>query len=243
MSILYKDKAINSPNNKKLIKSKSTGRYKLNTFNKKTSRKKLPPISFNQTNYNEDITTKIKKASISKSISYLYKSLFPDEKNSVEHFFENYSYTKFLKKPNWRYTFLPINEENKIKQNLMTKNKIMKYYNKMKSPSKLKKDVKRKPRMVEIIEDNCTYKNRVLYHPFEDDYSISNIKRKLGIGNTANQNEVREGNIINNNNNMGDYEDDTNNNNNQRRNKFNINNLYKENIMCCISHNINLPHI
>jgi hypothetical protein len=237
MSLLYKNKALYSQNDKKIMKSNSTSRYKLNKFNKKTSKKKLPPINFKQAKDNEDITSKIKKASLSKSISYLYKSLFPDEKNSVEHFFENYSYTKFLKKPDWRYTFLPINDSNKVKQNLMMKNKVMKYYNKMKSPSKLKKEVKRKPRMVEIIEDNCTYKNRVLYHPFEEDFSILNIKKKLGIGNARYNNQGEEGNNIGD----GDNEDEID--NNQKKNKFNINNLYKENIMCCISNNINLHNI
>ena len=236
MSLLYKNKSLYSQNDKKILKSNSTGRYKLNKFNKKTSKKTLPPINIKQAK-DEDITSKIKKASLSKSISYLYKSLFPDEKNSVEHFFENYSYTKFLKRPDWRYTFLPINDSNKVKQNLMMKNKVMKYYNKMKSPSKLKKEVKRKPRMVEIIEDNDSYKNRVLYHPFEDDFSILNIKKKLGIENAHYNNKGEEGNNIG----EGDNEDEID--NIQKKNKFNINNLYKENIMYCISNNINLNNL
>ena len=43
---------------------------------------------------------------------------------------------------------------------MMVNKNEMKFYNNMKKPSKIKLEYKRKPRMVEIIEDNYIYKNR-----------------------------------------------------------------------------------
>ena len=119
---------------------------------------KLPFI--NQNNNDNNLITKIKKSSLSKSISFLYKTLFPDQKQTLDEFLDNYSYDKFLKKPHWKYTFYPLKEEAKIKQYIMVNNKEMKFYNNIKKPCKIKVEYKRKPRMVEIIEDNYIYKHR-----------------------------------------------------------------------------------
>ena len=166
----------------KFSPNKTKNRYKLK---KKTNivQNELPPI-----NQNEDITTKIKKSSLKKSISYLYKSLFPDEKNSMEHFLNNFSYDKFLKKPIWKYTFYSFKDEDKIKKDLMMKNISMRYYNKMKKPCLIKKEFKKKPRMVQIIEDNCTYQNRLYESPSEG-FNFSNIKNKSIIDINKNEDE------------------------------------------------------
>ena len=109
---------------------------------------------------NSNIVTKIKNASLKKSISYLYKLLFPEQKKSMDEFLNNFSYNKFLNRPNWKYTFYPYKDEDKIKQYLMFNNDIMRSYNNMKIPTKLKKQHKKKPRMVQILEENYVYKNQ-----------------------------------------------------------------------------------
>ena len=256
MSIEYKNKnkKINQSNNKTVINDKSINRYKLKK-NYSENIKILPPINQNNNNDNNDnnnidIVSKVKKSSLSRSISYLYQSLFPDEKHSMEHFLNNYSYNKFLKKPNWKYTFSRYKDEEKIKKNLMKKNTIMMQYNKMKSPCKLKKEFKRKPRIVEIIEDNYIYKNRILNNPFEDHFSISTIKNKIEASKNENERypnereeneEEDEGEFINDNKNIYIIEERPN--VIKSRNKINFNNIYRENISCFVKNKINLPPI
>ena len=169
----------------KLSSNKSETKFNLK---KKFMKKILPPI-----NKNSDLATKIKKSSLKKSISYLYKSLFPDEKNSMENFLNNFSSDKFLKRPNWKYTFSPFKDEEKIRQDLMSKNTIMKLYNKMKKPSLIKKEYKKKPRMVQIIEDNYIFKNRLYENPFDDEFGLSNKKNKsIKINKDENEEEEEE---------------------------------------------------
>ena len=144
------------------------------TLKRNHSQNELPPI-----NQNSDVASKIKKSSLKKSISYLYKSLFPDEKNSMEEFLNNFSYNKHLNKPNWKYTFSPLKEEEKIKIDLMSRNKIMNHYNKMKKPCFIKKEFKRKPRMIQIIEDNNLYKNRLYDYPLDNEFNLTNRKRSI----------------------------------------------------------------
>ena len=84
---------------------------------------------------NSNIVTKIKNASLKKSISYLYKLLFPEQKKSMDEFLNNFSYNKFLNRP--------YKDEDKIKQYLMFNNDIMRSYNNMKIPTKLKKQHKK----------------------------------------------------------------------------------------------------
>ena len=198
---------------------------KRNKLKKNRSKMQLPPI-----NQNIDIATKIKKATLKKSISYLYKSLFPDEKNSMDEFLNNFSYDKFLHKPDWKYTFSPFKDEEIIKKDLMTKNSIMKFYNKMKKPSKIKKEFKRKPRMVQIIEDNYSYKNRQYENLLDDNFSLRDIKNKLKLELNINGKENEEDsdeeegeksdyNLIGN----TFYA-------NKSRNRINFNNIYRGNI-------------
>lgn len=147
---------------------------KNHTLKRNHSQNELPPI-----NQNSDVVSKIKKSSLKKSISYLYKSLFPDEKNSMEEFLNNFSYNKHLNRPNWKYTFSPLKEEEKIKIDLMSRNKIMNHYNKMKKPCFIKKEFKRKPRMIQIIEDNNLYKNRLYDYPLDNEFNLTNRKRPI----------------------------------------------------------------
>jgi hypothetical protein len=157
----------------KKISSKNL-KKKYITLKRNHSQNELPPI-----NQNSDVASKIKKSSLKKSISYLYKSLFPDEKNSMEEFLNNFSYNKHLNKPNWKYTFSPLKEEEKIKIDLMSRNKIMNHYNKMKKPCFIKKEFKRKPRMIQIIEDNNLYKNRLYDYPLDNEFNLTNRKRSI----------------------------------------------------------------
>ena len=212
-----------SENNRYLIANKSSPNKTKNKYNLKkyNVKKELPPI-----NQNIDMATKIKKSSLKKSISYLYKSLFPDEKNSMEDFLNNFSYDKFLKRPHWKYTFYSFKDTDRIKKDLMMKNKPMKYYNKMKKPCFIKKEFKKKPRMVQIIEDNCSYKNR-LYDSPSDYFLFSNIKNKSKIDINKDEDENDE-----------NYEGEENNLNifknnmdiNKTRNKVHFSNIYRGDI-------------
>ena len=216
--------------NKNLISNKTSYkhnlRYKLKYY---SPQKDLPPI-----NQNNDIMSKIKKSTLKKSVSYLYKSLFPDEKKSMEDFLNNFSYDKYLEKPNWKYTYSPFKDEEKIKQDLMMKNTVMKYYNKMKKPSKIKKEIKKKPRMVQIIEDNCEYKNR-LYDFWEDNFCLSNRNKNSNKKEDYNENnENNKGDIYNNINGF---------NTNRSRNKMNFSKIYRGNLSPFIRNKIYLSPI
>ena len=172
-----------SEGKKRLIPNLSQNKYKIKYYSSD-----LPPI-----NQNDNIIKKIKKSSLSKSISFLYRSLFPDEKNTMQEFLDNYSYEKFFNRPNWKYTFYRYKIEDQIKYYAMLQNHEMKLYNKMKKPSLIKKEFKKKPRMVQIIEDNYIYKNRLYNNPFDDELGLSNIKNK-SIKINKNENEEEEEN-------------------------------------------------
>ena len=159
--------------NKQLISNKTFNRYEFKYY---SPQKELPPI-----NENSKISSKIKKSSLTKSINYLYKSLFPEEKSSLDDLMENYS-NQYFKKPVWKYTYSPNKDKDKIRHNLMRKNITMKYYSLMRKPTKLKKIKIFKPRMVQIIEDNNLYKSSLYNKPDElyDENSFLNaIKSKL----------------------------------------------------------------
>ena len=176
-------------NKNSLKKDKKKFKYNLKRIKRNHSQNELPPI-----NQNSDVASKIKKSSLKRSISYLYKSLFPDEKNSMENFLNNFSYNKHLKKPNWKYTFYRFKEEEKIRNELMTRNKIMNHYNKMKKPCFIKKEFKKKPRMVQIIEDNYSYKNRYNENPLNEEFNLTNRKKpiKLELNNTNQESDDYE---------------------------------------------------
>lgn len=219
---------IKSPSNNKRYLLQNHQLYNISPkrLKQNLSKRELPPI-----NQNIDIATKIKKSTLKKSISYLYKSLFPDEKHSLDDFLNNFSYNKFMHKPDWKYTFSRFKDEEIIKNDLMTKNTVMKFYNKMKKPSKIKNEFKKKPRMVQIIEDNYSYRNRLYDKPLDDNYSLTTRKNKL------NKLEL----IINNdkeNEKDSDYDEENYNYNNlivnnfnvnKSRNKINFNKIYRGN--------------
>ena len=202
----------------KLSSNKSETKFNLK---KKFMKKILPPI-----NKNSDLATKIKKSSLKKSISYLYKSLFPDEKNSMENFLNNFSSDKFLKRPNWKYTFSPFKDEEKIRQDLMSKNTIMKLYNKMKKPNLIKKEYRKKPRMVQIIEDNYIFKNRLYENPFDDEFGLSNSKNKsIKINKDENEEEEENDNDTEKSDIYANYDEM-----NKSTNRIHFSNIYRGNI-------------
>ena len=144
----------------------------------------------------------------------------------MEDFLNNFSYDKYLKKPNWKYTFSPFKDEEKIKYDLMSKNTIMKFYNKMKKPTTIKKEFKKKPRMVQIIEDNISYKNRLYDNPLKDDNYFAK-KKNQSIKFGENKSQIIED--IN-------YEDKNNDLNgnfldmNHNKNRIHFGNIYKGDI-------------
>jgi hypothetical protein len=159
--------------NKQLISNKTSNKYEFKYY---SPQKELPPI-----NDNSKISSKIKKSSLTKSINYLFKSLFPEEKCSMDDLLENYS-NQFFKKPVWKYTYSPNKGKDKIRRNLMRKNITMKYYNLMRKPTKLKKIKIYKPRMVQIIEDNNLYKSSLYNKPdelYDENSFLNSIKNKL----------------------------------------------------------------
>ena len=165
--------------NKQLISNKTLNRYEFKYY---SPQKELPPINENSKNSKKGIiSSKIKKSSLTKSINYLYKSLFPEEKSSMDELMENYS-NQFFKKPVWKYTYSPNKGKDKIRRNLMRKNITMKYYNLMRKPTKLKKIKMFKPRMVQIIEDNNLYRSSLYNRPnelYDENSFLNGIKSKL----------------------------------------------------------------
>lgn len=189
-----KNKVKNSlDKNKQLISNKTVNRYEFKYY---SPQKELPPI-----NENSKVSSKIKKSSLTKSINYLYKSLFPEEKGSMDDLMENFS-NQFLKKPVWKYTYSPNKDKDKIKRDLMRKNISMKYYNLMRKPTKLKKIKIIKPRMVQIIEDNNLYRSSLYNKPeelYDENSFLNGIKSQLFNGSDStynflenNDNEVEE---------------------------------------------------
>ena len=146
----------------------------------------------------------------------------------MEDFLNNFSTDKFLNRPNWKYTFSPFKDEEKIRQELMSRNTIMKLYNKMRKPSLIKKEFKKKPRMVQIIEDNYIYKNRLYDYAFENEFDLINKKNK-SIKINKDENEEEE---ENDNDNESEYSDIYKNYNemNKSSSRNHFSNIYRGNI-------------
>lgn len=207
-----------SEGKKRLIPNLSQNKYKIKYYSSD-----LPPI-----NQNDNIIKKIKKSSLSKSITFLYQSLFPDEKNTMQEFLDNYSYEKFFNRPIWKYTFYRYKIEDQIKYYAMLKNNEMKLYNKMKKPCKLKKEFKRKPRMVQIIEDNTLYKNRIKNNPWDENYIFLNKNNSVNIISKSKENKEEYNDYNENNYSKNIFENI--NGEYKNRNRINLNNIYKDNI-------------
>ena len=207
-----------SEGKKRLIPNLSQNKYKIKYYSSD-----LPPI-----NQNDNIIKKIKKSSLSKSITFLYQSLFPDEKNTMQEFLDNYSYEKFFNRPIWKYTFYRYKIEDQIKYYAMLKNNEMKLYNKMKKPCKLKKEFKRKPRMVQIIEDNTLYKNRIKNNPWDENYIFLNKNNSVNILSKSKENKEEYNDYNENNYSKNIFENI--NREYKNRNRINLNNIYKDNI-------------
>ena len=207
-----------SEGKKRLIPNLSQNKYKIKYYSSD-----LPPI-----NQNDNIIKKIKKSSLSKSITFLYQSLFPDEKNTMQEFLDNYSYEKFFNRPIWKYTFYRYKIEDQIKYYAMLKNNEMKLYNKMKKPCKLKKEFKRKPRMVQIIEDNTLYKNRIKNNPWDENYIFLNKNNSVNILSKSKENKEEYNDYNENNYSKNIFENI--NGEYKNRNRINLNNIYKDNI-------------
>ena len=173
---MYNELVKNKKVNKKLLSSdKKQIKYKIKTNSKNNI---LPPI-----NKPNDIYSKIKKSSLSNSINILYKSLFPDEKNTLDNFLNKYP-SKYYKKPKWKFTITKSRNDDKIRKELMKKNKTMRSYEYLRQPTILKKELIRKPKMVQIVEDNFSYKYRFFLNPWEEEYNLyKNNKNKSSLNN------------------------------------------------------------
>ena len=145
-------------------KKNRKSRNKLSLSDRKSYRRKnnkysklniLPPI-----NQSKDIFSTIKGSSITGSINFLYHSLFPDEKNTLERFLYNYS-NKYNVKPKWKFSTTKPRNDDKIRNELMKRNRTMRSFEYLRKPTKMKKIKIIKPKMVQIIEDNFEYKYRI----------------------------------------------------------------------------------
>ena len=151
--------------------------FSQNILNNKIKKKiqsednKLPPIN-NPTSPKK----KKKKYMLADSINLIYKTLFPDERNDLDKFLKNFS-NKNKKKPKWNYSTRKTRNDDKIRKELMTKNKTMRSYEYLRQPTKLQKIIIKKPKMIKIIEDNFCYKYRYFLNPWEEEYK-SYIKNK-----------------------------------------------------------------
>ena len=120
----------------------------------------LPKIkNKSQINQTKNKLPKVYNSPLSSSINILYKSLFPDEKNSLDNFLENFP-NKFIKKPKWEFSTYKTRGDDIIRKELMKKNRTLRSYEYLRQPTKLKKIKIKKPNMVRIIEDNFCYKYR-----------------------------------------------------------------------------------
>ena len=91
---------------------------------------KLPATTINQTlpkiknksqiNQTKNKLPKVYNSPLSSSINILYKSLFPDEKNSLDNFLENFP-NKFIKKPKWEFSTSKTRGDDIIRKELMKK--------------------------------------------------------------------------------------------------------------------------
>ena len=117
-----------------------------------------------------------KKSSLSSSVNILYKSLYPEEKNTLENFLLKYS-GLYLKRPNWKFSLKKSRNDDIIRHELMKKNRTMRSYEYLRKPTKLKIFKNRKPNMVQIIEDNNTFKYRFILNPWEEEYYSYKMKK------------------------------------------------------------------
>ena len=140
----------------------------------KSNINKLPPV-----NQQKNISTKIKTSSLASSINILYKSLFPDEKNTLDNFLNNYP-KKYLKQPKWKFTITKTRNDDKIRKELMQKNRTMRSYEYLRKPTKLKHNIIIKPKMVRIVEDNLSYKYRYFLNPWEEEYNLYRQSKNKG---------------------------------------------------------------
>ena len=157
--------------------TKFLDKIKYNSRNNKTKFPKLISKSNNAT----------KKSSLKGSINVLYKSLFPEEKTNLDSFIEKYL-DKSLKRPLWKYSLKTERHDDIIRKELMKKNRMMKSYEYLRQPTKLKLFENRKPNMVKIIEDNYSYKYKFILYPWEEEYN-SYIKNKNK--NSLNKNSLK----------------------------------------------------
>ena len=158
--------------NKKIFSSEENQiHYKINDNSKNN---KLPPI-----NKPKNISTKIKKSSLAGSINILYKSLFPDEKHTLDNFLDNYE-KKYFKQPKWKFTITKTRSDDKIRKELMKKNRTMRSYEYLRKPTKLKQNILIKPKMVRIVEDNFSYKYRYFINPWEEEYNLYRKSKNKG---------------------------------------------------------------
>ena len=154
-----------SPNKQKikiLHKMKNKSRNKINM---------LPKINNLTTINNHNKIT-----SLSGSINVLYKSLYPEEKNTLENFLVKYR-DLYLKRPNWKFSLKQSRNDDIIRHELMKKNRTMRSYEYLRKPTKLKIFKNRKPNMVQIIEDNNTFKYRFILNPWEEEYYSYKMKK------------------------------------------------------------------
>ena len=149
--------------------------------NTKKYNHKLPKSTINQTlpkiknksqiNQTKNKLPKVYNSPLSSSINILYKSLFPDEKNSLDNFLENFP-NKFIKKPKWEFSTSKTRGDDIIRKELMKKNRTLRSYEYLRQPTKLKKIKIKKPNMVRIIEDNFCYKYRYFLNPWQEEYNL-----------------------------------------------------------------------
>ena len=130
--------------------------------------------------------TRLKNTTLSGSINILYKAFFPGEKNSVDNFLDNL-YNKKIRKPKWNYSIKKTRNDDKIRNDLIKKNRVMRSYEYLRKPTILIKRPIKKPNMVQIVENNFSYKYRFFLNPWEEEYNLFLMKRykqekdKLGI--------------------------------------------------------------
>ena len=151
--------------------SKFLHKTKLNSNNKLFKYPKL----YNSIGISNNNT---KKSSLSSSVNILYKSLYPQEKTNLDKFLINYL-DKNNKKPIWKYSLTKTRNDDIIRKEIMKKNKTMKSYEYLRLPTKLKIFEIRKPNMVQIIEDNYSFKYKFILHPWEDEYNTYKRNKKI----------------------------------------------------------------
>ena len=153
-------------------------------FNKRKNNSQIN--LFPQVKKSNTLYTQIKNTTLSGSINILYKSFFPNEKNSLDNFLNDY-YNKLIKKPKWNYSLKKTRNDDKIRKELISKNRTMRSFEYLRKPSKLIKRVNKKPNMVQIVENNFSYKYRFFLNPWEEEYNLylmkkyKNKKNRFGI--------------------------------------------------------------